>query len=114
VSGTKIPEQRKHKRFEAPKAIAVNPGNVCKVLNISTGGLSFQCFLTIDLPTKWSLDIIFAGSNFQLTQFPVELVWKAPADQSNFLIIPAGNVGVKFNDLHQSQAEKLDCFLSQF
>ena len=114
MSGTNIPEKRKHKRFKTSKAIAVNPGNACRVVNISTGGLSFQYFLTIDLPTKWSLDIIFAGSNFQLTQFPVELVWKAPADQSNFLFIPAGNVGVKFNDLNQSQADMLDSFLSQF
>jgi hypothetical protein len=113
MSGTKIPEQRKHRRFEAPKAIAVNPDNICRVLNISTGGLSFQCFLTIDLPTKWSLDIINAGSNCQLTQFPVELVWKAPVDESNFLLIPEGNVGVKFDNLHQSQAETLDRFLSQ-
>ena len=114
MSENRIPEQRKHKRFEAPKAIAVNPGNVCRVLNISTGGLSFQCFLTIDLPTKWSLDIILAGSNFQLKQFPVELVWKAPVDQTDFLLIPEGNVGVKFDDLHQSQEEMLDSFLSKF
>jgi len=113
VSGTNIPEKRKHERFKTSKAVAVNPGNVCKVLNISTGGLSFQCFHKIDLPTKWSLDIIIAGSNFQLTQFPVELVWKAPADQSNFLFMPFENAGIKFKDLNQSQADMLDSFLSQ-
>ena len=114
MPATKISEQRKHKRFEAPKAIAVNPGNVCRVIDISTGGLSFKCFLTIDFPTKWSLDIIIAGSNFQLTQFPVELVWKTPDDHSSFHLIPAGIVGVKFDDLHQSQAERVDYLLSQF
>ena len=111
---TKISEQRRHKRFEAPKAVAVNLGNVCRVIDISTGGLSFKCFLTIDFPTKWSLDIIIAGSNVQLTQLPVELVWKTLADQSNFLFMPVGNIGVKFDDLHHSQEEMLDDLLSQF
>jgi hypothetical protein len=114
VSGTNISEQRKHRRFKTPKAIVVYPGNVCRVLNISTGGLSFQCFLTMDVPTKWSLDIIIAGTNFLLRQLPVELVWKAPADQSNFLFVPVENAGVKFNDLHQSQTDMLDNFLTQF
>ena len=114
MPATKISEQRKHKRFEAPKAIAVNPGNVCRVIDISTGGLSFKYFLTIDFPTKWSLDIIIAGSNFQITQLPVELVWKIPTVLSNILFMSAGNAGVKFDDLHQSQGEMLDYFLSQF
>ena len=78
----KATEQRKHKRFEAPNAIAVNPGNVCRVLNISAGGLSFKYFLAIDFPTNWSLDFIIAESNFQLTQLPVELVWKASGNRS--------------------------------
>ena len=114
MPATKISEQRKYKRFEAAKAIAVNPGNVCRIIDISTGGLSFKCFLTIDFPTKWSLDLIIAGSNFQLTQLPVELVWKTPTIQSSFLIMSAGNAGVKFDDLHQSQEEMLDYLLSQF
>lgn len=114
MQATKISEQRKHKRFETPKAIAVNSGNVCRLVNISTGGLSFKCFLTIDFPAKWFLDIIIAGSNFQLTQLPVELVWKIPADQSSFHFIPAGIAGVKFDDLHQSQKEMLNYLLSQF
>ena len=114
MPATKISEQRKHKRFETPEAIAVTPGNVCRLVNISRGGFAFKCFLAIDSPAKWSLDIIIAGNNFQLTQLPVELVWKTPADQSNFLFIPAGNVGVRFDDLHQSQEEMLDYLLSQF
>lgn len=110
----KATEQRKHKRFETPKTIAVNAGNVCRVVNISVGGLSFKYFLAIDFPAKWSLDIIIAESNFQLTQLPVELVWKTPDDQSSFFFIPVGNAGVKFDDLHQFQEEMLDNLLSQF
>ncbi len=114
MEATKTSEQRKHTRFETPDAIAVITGNICRLVNISRGGLSFKSFLAIDLPAKWSLDIIIPGNNCQLTEFPVKLVWKAAAVQSSPLLITAGNVGVKFDDLYQSQAEELGDFLFQF
>ncbi len=114
MPATTISEQRNHTRFETPEAIAVITGNICRLVNISKGGLSFKSFLAIDLPAKWSLDVIIPGNNCQLTEFPVKLVWKAATHQSSFFSIPAGNVGVKFDDLYQSQAEKLGDLLSQF
>jgi hypothetical protein len=113
MSGTKIMGQRKHKRFECPESIVINPDNVCQLINISTGGLSFKCSRVVELPTKWSLDIIIAGSYFRIKQFPVELLWKKLDDDPRCLSMPAENVGVKFDELNQSQEAMLEYLFSQ-
>jgi len=110
---TKIPEQRKHKRYEIPEALVVTPGNVCQLINISTGGLSLNCIRAVDLPTKWSLDIIIAGSDFYLKQLPVELLWIKLNDRLRSLSMPEGNAGIKFDGIHLSQRILLDNFISQ-
>jgi len=109
-----IPEQRKSKRFKIPDAIVITPDNVCQLVNISTGGLSFKCFLEVDLPAKCTVDIMVAGSDFHIEQLPVELIWKTLDDHSSYLSIPEEKVGVKFGHLDQSQGAKLEYLLSQY
>lgn len=114
ISVTKIPEQRRYQRVEIPEAIVVTPENIGQLVDISTVGLSFKSLDRVDLPTKWLLDIIIPANNFHLEQLPVELVWKKLDDQPSFLSMPTENVGVRFDDLHQSQRAMLDYLFSQF
>ena len=114
VSATKIPEQRRYQRIEIPEAIVVTPGNIGQLVNISTVGLSFKSLDRVNLPTKWFLDIIIPANDFHLEQLPVELVWKKLDDHPSFLSMPTENVGVRFDDLHQSQRTMLDYLFSQF
>ena len=104
-------ERRKHKRFVTPRAICIHFGNFCRVENICTGGLLFKCFLAIELPVKWSLDIILCGTDIRLLQYPVKLVWKAPVEQVNNFCLTSRNIAVQFDVLHQFQQELLEDFL---
>jgi hypothetical protein len=108
-----ITELRKHKRFVIPEAIVVTPGNVCQLVNISAGGLSLKCIRAVGLPTKWSLDLIIAGSDFHLKQLPVELLWVKLNEHREFLAMHEGTAGIQFDGLRNAQRVMLDNFISQ-
>ena len=116
MPGTNIPEQRKYKRIELPKAIVLNPGNACVLVNISRGGLLFKSLSLVAWPEKWLLDTITIRSDFDfdIEHCPVELVWMKTDDELIGSSMMLANVGVKFGDLDQSQKAKLDCLLSQY
>lgn len=107
-----ILEQRKYKRIELPKTIVLNPGNVCMLVNISRGGLVFKSLHNVEWPDKWLLDIITAKREFDIEHCPVELVWMETNEDSIDSSMMMENIGVKFGDLDQSQAGKLDYLLS--
>ncbi len=108
-----LPEKRKYHRFNIPDAVVVTPENVCQLVNISCGGLLFKCFHAVELPLKWTLDIIVAGSNFHLKDLPVQLVWQKSDTPPGSQAIPSENVAVKFEGLAQDQASKLDSLISR-
>ena len=112
MPGTNIPEQRKYKRIELPKAIVLNPGNACVLVNISRGGLLFKSISLVAWPEKWLLDTITIQSEFDIEHCPVELVWMKTDDELIGSSMMLANVGVKFGDLDQSQRAKLDYLLS--
>ena len=107
-------EQRKYKRIEIPKAIVLNPGNACVLVNISRGGLLFKSLSLVAWPEKWLLDTITIKSEFDIEHCPVELVWMKTDDELSSSSMMLANVGVKFADLDQSQGTKLDNLLSQY
>ncbi len=107
-------EQRKYKRIELPKAIVLNPGNACVLVNISRGGLLFKSLSLVAWPEKWVLDTITIKSEFDIQNCPVELVWMRTDDELIGSSMMLANVGVKFGDLDQSQEAKLDSLLSHY
>ncbi len=108
-----ILEQRRHQRFVIPEAIVVTPGNVCQLVNLSSGGLSLTCIRAVGLPTKWSLDIIIAGTDFHLKQIPVELLWVRLNEHREFLAMHEGTAGIKFDGIQPSQRVMLDNLISE-
>ncbi len=92
---------RKHKRTKLRDGVvALSFNSVCKITDISPGGISLQCFGKGKIPEKWSIDILMKGSNLYIEQVPVKLAWNKKVQPITGSFFPTGKlIGAKFEAL---------------
>ena len=106
-----MPEQRNHKRFNAPAgALALTCGGMSKVIDISKGGISlmFQDNMNRDIPKELSLDILSTDYFITAREIPGKLVWEQEVPISTMPRIVHKKVGVQFGKLSSTQNDQID------
>lgn len=92
-----IDNHRKHERHKLENTFVVNQKGVCRVFDLSAGGVSFGCTSEREIPESLTIDII-DDSGAQLFDMPVETVWAAPNKEMNTASIYEVIVGARFRD----------------
>ena len=105
-------EQRQHLRLKAENTFAINQKRVCRVFDLSVGGVSFGCTSDHDITEKTIVDII-DNYDLQLFDIPIETVWIAKNNDMNTNTIYKTMIGAKFKtDLSDDQRSVLGRLLS--
>ena len=90
-----IVEQRQHLRLKPENTFAISQKRVCRVFDLSVGGLSFGCIDENEIPQESTVDII-DNYGLKLFDLPVETVWTAKNTDMNTGSIYKTIMGVKF------------------
>lgn len=99
---------RKHDRFKLTNTFVVNKEGVCRVFDLSRGGISFGCTNERTIPEKWQIDII-DDTGVHLTNLSMKTVWTAKNEDLNTASIYQIVVGAEFdNELTSGEHETLD------
>ena len=105
-------EQRQHLRLKAENTFAINQKRVCRVFDLSVGGISFGCTSDHDINEKTIVDII-DNYDLQLFDIPIETVWLAKNNDMNTKTIYKNIIGAKFKtDLSDDQRSVLGRLLA--
>ena len=105
---TSSPTPRKHERYKLTNTFVVNKEGVCRVFDLSRGGISFGCTSERTIPDKWKIDII-DDSGIHLTNLSMKTIWTAKNEDLNTASIYQVVVGAEFdNDLSSLEHETLD------
>lgn len=103
-------EQRQHPRFKPENTFIISQKRVCRVFDLSIGGLSFGCIDESEIPQQSKVDIIDTYG-LKLFDLPIETVWTAKNTDMNTGSIYNIIMGVKFksnlSDDHRSSIGKL-------
>ena len=106
-------ETRKHPRHRLTDTFVVNQEAVCRVLDVSSGGVSFGCTSERKIPEIWTIDII-DNKGVHLLDIPVRTVWAGKSKDSRASSIYEMVVGAQFNSniLSPEQKSALDQLLA--
>lgn len=105
-----LPNQRKSERFEPNGAIAITINGVCKVVNISSGGVALKCVADCVLPPEWAMDICDVNGAC-VEQLQVRKIWQRPEKTDSSTPPLFVNIGCCFQDQINSQKIELDTYL---
>ena len=106
-------EQRKNARLSGRKeAIVIHPHGICNIKDISLSGLSFQCTHDHYFPSRWQIEILFAGTPLYIKKVPVRLVREKMNDVISFISTPTKEVGVEFLEVDAEKSILLSKVLS--
>lgn len=99
---------REHKRLKLENTFVINQKHVCRLFNLSEGGISFGCTSERDVPKYVTVDII-DNYGLQLFDLPVETIWSAKNNDVKTVSMYEMVVGAKFNNtLSSVQRNDLD------
>ena len=99
---------RKHRRFQPEDTFVINQQCVCRVFDVSQGGLSFRCVSEREVPETMAIDII-DNSGLKIYKVPVETIWTGRNESIDSESIFKMIVGVKFDDnISSDQQAKLN------
>ncbi len=105
-------EKRAHKRYKAPEeAVLLNNGNVYRLLDVSSGGLSFRCLQSEFVPSNWSASILVGQFSLHIKDLPLILVWEKPDNMPSFMSMPTKEVGVRYDNSDPALLEQIDTLL---
>lgn len=90
-----IVEQRQHPRLKPENTFVISQKRVCRVFDISAGGLSFGCIDENEIPQESKVDII-DNYGSKLFDLPIETVWTARNTDLNTESIYKIIMGIKF------------------
>lgn len=108
-----LTDRRKNIRLKGRKeTFLVNPNGIHRILDISPGGLAFQCSADDFFPSQWPVEIIFAGTTIHLRGVPVRFVQERVNDVASFISAPTKDVGVEFLDLDEQTRSSLQELLA--
>ena len=88
---------RKHKRHKLTNTFVVNKEGVCRVFDLSQGGISFGCTSELSIPNTWDIDII-DDSGLHLSNLTMRTVWTAKNHDMNTASIYEIVVGAEFSN----------------
>ena len=88
---------RKHKRYKLANTFVVNKEGVCRVFDLSSGGISFGCTSERTIPDTWILDII-DDTGVHLPNLPMRTVWTAKNQDMNTASIYEVVIGAEFSE----------------
>ncbi len=101
-------QPRKHPRHKLANTFVVNTQGVCRVFDLSQGGVSFGCNSEIKIPETWTVDIR-DDNGVHLPAVSMKTVWTAKNKDMNTASIYEIVVGAEFNkDLSPEQQSMLD------
>ena len=102
---------RKHPRHKLLNTFVTNKLGICRLFDLSSGGVSFGCSSSKDIPGRLVIDIL-DDDGLHLIDLPVERVWAAKNNDLNTATIYDTVVGAKFSDdLSPEQQVTLDQLL---
>ena len=110
-------EQRKHKRFQAPKGLLVGIGpefnKVGPLIDLSMTGLAFHYVGTKEEPPKGSyVDIFMTDGDFYLGNLPIKLITDVEVvDTDPYPPSSLRRCGVRFEKITPQQKAKLKDFI---
>ena len=105
-------EQRQHLRLKAENTFAINQKRVCRVFDLSVGGISFGYTSDHNITEKTIVDII-DNYDLELFDIPIETVWLAKNNDMNTKAIYKTMIGAKFKtDLSDDQRSALGRLLA--
>jgi hypothetical protein len=112
-------ENRNHKRFRARKGVFVilkpSHSHAGRLIDISMGGLGFDCVVDSVLPKKPAEFEIFVKSGaFRMSGVPCEAIWAKTTDEGRFTSIRKRKIGVRFRKLTEHQKAKLKTFIETY
>jgi hypothetical protein len=99
--------RRKHHRVDCEDTVVMNPEGACEVIEMSSGGFSFQCLFEHSLSEEWTVDIL-NNTGIYLQKFSVEKVWESLKEEESHASLCRLAVGVRFKDLSPKQQLTLD------
>ena len=99
---------RRHQRHKLTNTFIVNQEGVCRVFDLSLGGIAFGCTRERSIPDTWSVDII-DDTGVHLPNISMKTVWTAKNKDLNTATIYEIVVGAEFNeDLSQTEQRSLN------
>ena len=99
---------RKHPRHKLANTFLVNTLGVCRIFDLSRGGVSFGCTSEVKIPENWTADIR-DDNGAHLPDISMKTVWTAKNNDMNTASIYELVVGAAFNtDLTPAEASALD------
>ncbi len=104
-------EQRKHQRYNAPdNTFVIADGNMCKIIDISKGGLSLMSLdgKATNIPKELSLDFLPICDIIRIRWIPGKLVWQREITFSAVSGMVYKNIGVQFGKLTPKQKAEFD------
>ncbi len=110
-------DRRTHKRFKVREesfAFIENDSKIlCKIKNISRGGLSLVTIANAEhIPEFFDTDIFVSGRVFYLKDVPSKKVSESYLDsKSLFTAFVKSRVGIQFGELDSEQVDQLEVFL---
>lgn len=110
-------DRRMHQRFQVHDAafafIENGPKILCKIKNISKGGISLVTLANAEeIPDVFDTDIFIAGRVFYLKDIPSKKISESRVDSRGFFMqFIKSRVGVQFQKLTVDQAAQLAVFL---
>ena len=89
-------DQRRHKRVQPENTFVLNQRCVCRVLNLSQGGMLLGCADELTIPDIMAVDII-DNSGLEIYNLPIETVWSSRNKDINMESLYKMILGIKFN-----------------
>lgn len=89
-------QPRKHPRHKLANTFVVNKQGVCRVFDLSQGGVSFGCSSEVTIPEIWTVDIR-DDTGVHLPDISMKTVWTAKNEDMNTASIYQIVVGAQFN-----------------
>ncbi len=106
------PDRRKHKRQAVPNdAIAVCNEKVCRILNISEGGMAVNCINEKPFSEEEKATILCGTKNLFIKDLPVGLVQTTSQPPSTISPIQVQTVRVKFNYLNGAHNDQIKQYI---
>ncbi len=96
-TGSSRQQPRKHPRHKLANTFIVNKDGVCRVFDLSHGGICFGCTSEVEIPDTWIVDIVDNGGT-HLPELSMRTVWTAKNQDLNSASIYEIIVGAAFNE----------------
>jgi len=101
-------QPRKHRRHKLTNTFVVDGHGVCRVFDLSQGGVSFGCTSEVKIPDIWTVDIR-DDTGVHLPDISMKTVWTAKNEDMNTASIYQIVVGAEFDkDLSSEEQSILD------